>query len=131
MPKLPEAEPLETQAALAGADVELVAGDHPEEADGAVLDEQARDEVRRALPGWDVQPFQLSRAVDVAGGTGPLRTAVEQAGERHGRVPDIIETGSHLVMRVRTAGAAGVTQQDVELAVALDPVFSASSVDPD
>jgi len=31
VPKLPEAEPLETQAALAGADVELVAGDHPEE----------------------------------------------------------------------------------------------------
>lgn len=32
-------------------------------------------------------------------------------------------TGEHLVVRVRTEGAVGVTASDVELATALDAVF--------
>ena len=35
-------------------------------------------------------------------------------------------TGNHLVVRVRTEGVGGVTEQDVDLAAALDSVFSGS-----
>ena len=114
--------PRETDAALSGADVELTAGGP--DVDG--LDEQALAAVRESLPTWDVQPFQLSRTVDVAAGTDALRTSLEQVGASLGRTPEILVTGQHLVVRVGTEGGVGVTEQDVDLAAALDAVFSGS-----
>lgn len=119
-------EPVETDAALAGADVELTAKDRSDVHDPAVLDEQSLAVVRASLPSWDVQPFQLSRTVDVVAGTGALRTSLEQVGRSLGRRPEILVTGQHLVVRVRSDGVAGVTAEDVDLAAALDAVFSGS-----
>lgn len=119
-------EPAETDAAFAGADVELTAKDRPDAHDPAVLDEQSLAAVRVSLPSWDVQPFQLSRTLDVAAGTGALRTSLEQVGRSLGRSPEILVTGQHLVVRVRSDGVAGVTAEDVDLAAALDTVFSGS-----
>ena len=116
----------DADAALAGADVERAAGDRPEQATAGVLDEQALAAVSEALPEWDVQPFQLSRAVDIAGGAEALRTSLEQVGEQQGRTPELLVTGNHLVVRVRTDGVPGVTAQDVDLAAALDAVFTGS-----
>ncbi len=113
----------EPSAAELAADVELGNDERPRGATGQVLDEQALNAVREVLPDWDVQPFQLSRAVDVPGGTQALRTALEQVVTRTGRTPEFLITGDHLVVRVRTEGVAGVTADDVELATALDPVF--------
>ena len=119
------ADPLETDAAMAGADVERTgAGNEP--GDSAALDETALAAVRQSLPSWDVQPFQLSRAIDVPAGTDALRVSLEQVAQQHGRVPDIMVTGSHLVVRVRGEHVVGVTGQDVDLAAALDAVFSGS-----
>lgn len=117
-------EPQQTDAALDGADVELTAEEGP--AGGAGLDEQALAAVRESLPSWDVQPFQLSRTVDVAAGTEALRTSLRQVGESLGRTPEILVTGQHLVVRVVAGRGAGVTEQDVDLAAALDAVFSGS-----
>ncbi len=119
-------DPSETDAALAGAEVELTSDTPIEPVDDASLDETALAAVRESLPGWDVQPFQLSRAVDVPAGTDALRTSLEQVAEDHGRAPEIFVTGDHLVVRVRSEGVAGVTEQDVDLAAALDTVFSGS-----
>lgn len=119
-------EPAETDAALAGADVDRTSADQPEQAQAGALDEQSLVAVRESLPEWDVQPFQLSRAVDVAGGTDALRMSLEQVGKRLGRAPELLVTGDHLVVRVRTQGVVGVTAQDVDLAAALDGVFSGS-----
>ncbi len=113
----------EPSAAELAADVELGNDERPRSATGQALDEQALNAVREVLPDWDVQPFQLSRAVDVPGGTQALRTALEQVVTRTGRTPEFLITGDHLVVRVGTEGAAGVTADDVELATALDPVF--------
>lgn len=119
-------EPSETDAALAGADVERTSSDLAEQMDAGVLDEPSLAAVRESLPAWDVQPFQLSRAVDVAGGTDALRTSLEQVGQQHAQAPETLVTGDHLVVRVRTEGVVGVTARDVELAAALDGVFSGS-----
>ena len=118
-------EPRETDAALAGADVELTS-ESSTDADPAALDEQALAAVRESLPSWDVQPFQLSRTVDVAAGTEALRISLQQVASSLGRTPEILVTGQHLVVRVGTEGQAGVTEQDVDLAAALDGVFSGS-----
>lgn len=119
------AEPSETDAARAGAEVELT--DHAaEEAEGVALDETALAAVRQSLPGWDVQPFQLSRAVDVPAGTDALRSSLEQVAKQHGRAPEILVTGDRLRVRVRSDAVAGVTEEDVDLAAALDAVFSGS-----
>ena len=117
-------EPRESDAARAGAEVELTTGAAAAQPDGVELDEAALAAVRQSLHGWDVQPFQLSRAVDLPGGTDALRTDLEQVGAQQGRAPEIIVTGDHLVVRVRSEGIVGVTQQDVDLAAALDTVFS-------
>ena len=119
-------DPSETDAALAGAEVELNADTPIEPADDVSLDETALAAVRESLPGWDVQPFQLSRAVDVPAGTDALRTSLEQVAEDQGRAAEILVTGHHLVVRVRSEGVVGVTEQDVDLAAALDTVFSGS-----
>ena len=118
-------EPEETDAARAGADVELTAQDQNDPG-AAGLDEQSLAAVRESLPSWDVQPSQLSRTVDVAAGTEALRTSLEQVGASLGRTPEILVTGQHLVVRVRSDGGAGVTAEDVDLAAALDAVFSGS-----
>ena len=102
--------------------------------DDAVLDETALAAVRSSLPGWDVQPFQLSRAVDVPDGTEALRTSLEQVAKQQGRAPEIIVTGDRLVVRVRSEAVVGVTEQDVDLAATLDAVFTgsqATGTDPD
>ena len=119
-------EPAGTDAARAGAEVELTATDGPDASDPAVLDEQSLSAVRESLPSWDVQPFQLSRTVDVAAGSEALKTSLEQVGASLGRAPEVLVTGHHLVVRVRTDGVDGVTAQDVDLAAALDAVFSGS-----
>ncbi len=119
-------EPAETDAVLAGADVESISADQPEQAEADALDEQALAAVRESLPEWDVQPFQLSRAVDVAGGTDALRTSLEHVSKQLGRAPELLVTGDHLVVRIRTEGVVGVTAQDVDLAAALNGVFSGS-----
>ena len=119
-------DPSETDAALAGADVERTTDAPSGQVDGDTLDETALAAVRASLPGWDVQPFQLSRAVDAPGSTDALRTSLEQVAARQGRPLDVIVTGDRLVVRVRTAGVVGVTEQDVDLAAALDTVFSGS-----
>ena len=120
-------EPAETSAAMAGAEVELTS-DHAasQPADSAAQDETALAAVRESLPSWDVQPFQLSRTVDVAAGTAALRASLEQVAQQQGRVPEILVTGNHLVVRVRSGKVVGVTEQDVDLAAALDAVFSGS-----
>ena len=120
------AEVPETPAALAGAEVELTTED-PAGApvDSAALDATALEAVRDSLPGWDVQPFQLSRAVDLPEGVDALRTRLEQVAGRQGRVAEVLVTGSHLVVRVRSVGV-GVTRQDVDLAAALDAAFPGS-----
>lgn len=115
-----------TDAALAGAEVELSTETPIKPVDGATLDEAALAVVRESLPGWDVQPFQLSRAVDVPAGTDALRIRLEQVAAGQGRAPEILVTGDHLVVRVRSEGVVGVTDQDVDLAAALDPVFTGS-----
>ncbi len=119
-------EPSASDAARAGAEVELTTGVAGEQADGCGLDEAALAAVRQSLHGWDVQPFQLSRAVDLPAGTDALRTSLEQVAAQQGRAPQIIVTGDHLVVRVRSEGVVGVTEQDVDLAAALDTVFSGS-----
>lgn len=124
-------EPAHSAAALAGADVEVPSGPATGSGDdavlgGVVLDEQSLEAVRQALPGWDVQPFQLSRAVDVAAGTDALRLSLEQVAQQRGRAPEVLVTGNHLVVRVRTPGVDGVTEQDVDLAAAMDAVFTGS-----
>ena len=118
-------EPPETDAAVAGAEVELTTETAGDQFDGAALDETALAAVRQSLPGWDVQPFQLSRAVDVAAGADALRTSLEQVAGEQGRAAEVLVTGDHVVVRVRTEGV-GVTEQDVDLAAALDAVFSGS-----
>lgn len=118
-------EPPETDAAVAGAEVELTTEAAGDQVDGAALDETALAAVRQSLPGWDVQPFQLSRAVDVAAGADALRTSLEQVAGEQGRAAEVLVTGDHVVVRVRTEGV-GVTEQDVDLAAALDAVFSGS-----
>lgn len=119
-------EASETDAARAGAEVELTSDDAGgEPADGAALDETALAAVRESLPGWDVQPFQLSRAVDVPGGTQALQESLEQVAAQQGRAAEVLVTGDHLVVRVRSAGI-GVTAEDVDVAAALDAVFSGS-----
>lgn len=119
-------EPSESDAARAGAEVELTTDAAGVQADGVALDETALAAVRQSLPGWDVQPFQLSRAVDVPAGTDALRTSLEQVAAKQGRAAEVIVTGNHLVVRVRSEGVVGVTEQDVDLAAALDTVFSGS-----
>lgn len=119
-------QPSETSAARAGAEVELTTDAAPEQLDGVALDETALAAVRQSLSGWDVQPFQLSRAVDVPGGTVALRASSEQVAEQQGRAPEIMVTGNHLVVRVCGEGVVGVTEQDVDLAASLDAVFSGS-----
>lgn len=119
-------EPSETDAALAGADVELTTDAAGDQVDAAALDETALAAVRESLPGWDVQPFQLSRAVDTPDSAEALRTSLEQVARQQGRIPDIIVTGDRLVVRVRSEGVVGVTEQDVDLAAAMDAVFSGS-----
>jgi len=52
-----------------------------------------------------------------------LRRSLEQVGRSQERAQEILVTGEHLVVRVRTEGAVGVTASDVELATALDAVF--------
>ena len=116
----------DADAALAGADVELSTDTPIEAVDRAALDETALAAVRESLPSWDVQPFQLSRAVDVPAGTDALRTSLEQVAREHGRAPEILVTGDHLVVRVRSEGVVGVTEQDVDLAAVLDTVFTGS-----
>ena len=116
-------EPPETDAALAGADVEMTTGGQVR---GDALDETALAAVRESLPAWDVQPFQLSRAVEVPAGTDALRTSLEQVAAEQGQAVDVIVTGDRLVARVGSDGAAGVTEHDVDLAAALDTVFSGS-----
>lgn len=120
-------EPSVTDAARAGADVELTAADPAgEQADGAALDEPALADVRKSLPGWDVQPFQLSRAADVPEGTDALRAGLGEVAAQQGRAPDILVTGHHLVVRVCGEAVVGVTEQDVGLAIALDAVLTGS-----
>lgn len=120
----------EPSASELAADVELSGKERPDRTDGQVLDERALNAVREALPDWDVQPFQLSRAVDVPGGTQALRASLEQVGAREGRTPEFLVTGDHLVVRIRTEGVVGVTADDVALATALDPVFSGRGTNP-
>ncbi len=119
-------QPSETDAARAGAEVELTTDTAGAQVDGVALDETALAAVRESLPGWDVQPFQLSRAVDVPAGTDALRTSLEQVAAEQGRALEIIMTGDHLVVRVSGGGVVGVTEQDVDVAAALDTVFSGS-----
>ena len=103
-------EPSETDPARAAAEVELTTDAAGEQLDGVALDETALAAVRQSLPGWDVQPFQLSRAVDVPTGTDALRTSLEQVAAEQGRAPEILVTGNHLVVRVRSDGVVGVTE---------------------
>lgn len=107
----------------AGADVELTAA---EQADSAALDETALADVRKSLPGWDVQPFQLSRAADGPEGTDVLRAGLEEVAAQQGRAPGILVTGQHLVVRVCSEAVVGVTEQDVGLAIALGAVLTGS-----
>ena len=87
-------ESSETDAALAGAEVDLTTDAAGKQVDGAALDETALAAVRESLPSWYVQPFQLSRAVDVPESTGALRNSLEQIAKQQARVPDIIVTGT-------------------------------------
>lgn len=116
----------ETDAALAGAEVELTTEDAAGgPVHGAALDAAALADLRESLPGWDVQPFQLSRAADLPQGVDALRADLQRVAVRQGRIADVLVTGDHLVVRVSSAGV-GVTRHDVDLAAALDAVFPGS-----
>lgn len=120
----PAPEPTQTAAALEGADVEVPSVDRSGDAPDVQWDQEVLQAAREALPGWDVQPDVLVRTVTVPAGAAALQASLKQAAADAGRLPEITISGDQVTVRLRTA--SGPPSALLELAAALDGVFSGS-----
>lgn len=114
-------DPVETEAAREGADIELTAQDAPAGPPVRAFPPDVLEAARQALPGWDVQPDVLVRTVSAPEGAAALRTSLEQIARDAGRAPEIVSTGEAVTVRIRAAG--GPPPALLELAAALDSVL--------
>lgn len=88
------------------------------------LDPEMLQAAREALPGWDVPPDVLVRTVAVPAGAAALQASLKQVASDVGRLPEITISGDQVMVRMPMA--SGPPSALLELAAALDSVFSGS-----